>query len=155
MKFMLKTLGISIVLAFAGCASTSSSSAPSLSAADDAPVACSAACSAACSTACKAAFQTKGAAGETITCQLTGKQINAVDCPAAKAKAQATCGPDCTKPCCTTKATCGPDCTKPCCADKASSLGAFNDDAAKTKSSCCPGAKENKTGGCPFSGKKQ
>lgn len=48
MKFMLKTLGISLVLAIAGCASTSSTTSPSLSAADDAP-----ACSSSCSTACK------------------------------------------------------------------------------------------------------
>ena len=112
MNFMLKTLGISIVLAIAGCTSTSSTTSPSLSAADNAP-ACSSSCSAACKAACN-----------------------------AKAK---------------TKAKCGPDCTKPCCADKnkASSLGAFNDNAAK--SSCCPGAKSkaDKTGECPFSGKNK
>jgi len=108
MNFMLKTLGISIVLAIAGCTSTSSTTSPSLSAADDAP-ACSSSCSAACKTACTAKSKTK----------------------------------------------CGSDCTKPCCADKnkASSLGAFNDNAAK--SSCCPGAKGNKTGGCPLSGKNK
>ena len=110
MNFMLKTLGISIVLAIAGCTSTSSTTSPSLSAADDAP-----ACASSCSAACKAACNAK------------------------------------------TKAKCGPDCTKPCCADKnkASSLGAFNDDAAK--SSCCPGAKSkaDKTGECPFSGKNK
>lgn len=110
MKFMLKTLGISIVLAIAGCTSTNTTTSPSLSAADDAP-----ACASSCSAACKAACNAK------------------------------------------TKAKCGSDCTKPCCADKnkASSLGAFNDDAAK--SSCCPGAKSkaDKTGECPFSGKNK
>ena len=108
MKFMLKTLGISLVLAIAGCTSTNSTTSPSLSAADDAP-----ACASSCSTACKASCD-------------------------AKAKAK-----------------CGSDCTKACCADKnKSSLGAFNDDAAK--SSCCPGAKKaDKSGECPFSGKNK
>lgn len=77
MKLMLKTLGVSLVLAIAGCANTGTNTA-SLSAADDTP-----ACAASCSSSCKAA------------------------CDANKAKTKTKCAADCTKACCADKASLG------------------------------------------------
>lgn len=151
MNLVLKTIGISLVLAIAGCANTGTNNTASLGAADDTPACCG-------STACSAKKTTCGA-----------------DCTKACCASKAKCGPDCTKPCCASKASLGaaddaPSCASSCSSAckakcdanakakmqkakmKDSSLGAF-DDAAKTKASCCPGGNAD-AGGCPFSGKK-
>ena len=134
MKFMLKTLGISLVLAVAGCANNGTSTNPSLSAADDTP-ACASSCSSACKSQCSSTAKTTSCCGK---------------CDKAKANAKPSLGASDDAPSCSQKASsCCPSAKKK--ASKSSSLGAF-DDTKKTKSSCCP--KSGSGGDCPFSGKK-
>ena len=122
MKFMLKTLGISLVLAIAGCANSGSNTNPSLSAADDAP-----ACASSCASACKS--QCSSAAKTTSCCGKCGGED----------KAKPSLGATEDAPSCSQKSSCCPSSGKKMMpAAKKSSLGAM-DEKAKT------------SGGCPFS----
>ena len=124
MKFMLKTLGISLVLAIAGCANSGSNSNPSLSAADDAP-ACASSCASACKSQCSSAAKTTSCCGK---CGGDEKK------PSLGAADEA--------PSCSQKSSCCPSSGKKMMpAAQKSSLGAME----KSKSDC---------GGCPFSSKK-
>ena len=95
MKFMLKTLGISLVLAIAGCANNGSATNPSLSAADDTP-ACASSCSAACKAACtsKAKAKTCGADCTKSCCASAKPSLGASDdAPSCSQKASSCCPP--------------------------------------------------------------
>ena len=143
MKFI-TTLLASATLAFAaGCATTTNDQA-SLSAVSGTSACCSASLKAV-GTACCAS---KAANAKSITCPLTGKQINPADCPAAKAAADkpalsAVNGK--ASSCCASKAA-----AAKAAADKPS-LGAV--EATKAKSGCCSSQKA--AGGCPFSKKSE
>lgn len=132
MKFMLKTLGISLVLAIAGCANNGNTTNPSLSAADDTP-----ACASSCSSACKS--QCSSTAKEASCCGKCDKSNAAKMMPAAKPSLGATDE----APSCSQKSSCCPSTSKKMMpAAKQSSLGAMEE----SKSASC--------GGCPMSGKK-
>ena len=90
MKLMLKTLGVSLVLAIAGCANTGTNTA-SLSAADDTP-ACAASCSSACKAACNAKkAKTKCGADCTKACCADKASLGSMD--DAPVKTKASCCP--------------------------------------------------------------
>lgn len=131
MKFMLKTLGISLVLAIAGCANSGSNSNPSLSAADDAP-ACASSCASACKSQCSSA--------KASTCSESSAKSCCGKCGGDEKKPSLGAADE--APSCSQKSSCCPSSGKKMMpAAKKSSLGAME----KSKSDC---------GACPFSSKK-
>jgi len=129
MNLILKTLSIGLLIAVAGCANSGTNTNPaSLGAADNAPSCC-------------------GSCSKTKACSSTAEKASlgaAEDAPSCASSCSTSCKTKC-------------DMSKknmkmPKAKTPGSSLGAF-DDAAKSKSSCCPsGDAGKKSGGCPFSG---